>query len=101
MITIEKLQVYASPTPSKWREEAEERLVNKLWIRYSQMIAMKMLDKMEAIGMTQKMLGERMGCSQQYVSKIMKGRENLSLESLTKIEDALGLRFIYKTTKTN
>lgn len=34
--------------------------------------------------MTQKMLAERMGCSQQYVSKFLKGRENLALETLTK-----------------
>ena len=94
--TVEKLKSHASPTPSKWREEAEERLVNKSWLRYSQMIAMKMLDKMEAVGMTQKILAERMGCSQQYVSKILKGRENLSLETLAKIEDALNLRLVYE-----
>jgi transcriptional regulator with XRE-family HTH domain len=39
---------------------------------------------------------ERMGCSQQYVSKILKGRENLSLETLAKIEDALNLRLVYE-----
>ena len=94
--TAEKLKLYASPTPSKWREEAEERLENKSWLRYSQMIAMKMLDKMEAVGMTQKMLAENMGCSQQYISKILKGRENLSLETLAKIEDALNLRLVYE-----
>ena len=94
--TVEKLKSYTSPTPSKWREEAEERLVNKSWLRYSQMIAMKMLDKMEAVGMTQKILAERMGCSQQYVSKILKGRENLSLETLAKIEDALNLSLVYE-----
>ena len=93
----EKIKTYASTTPSQWREEAEERLENKSWLRYSQMIAMKVLDKMETVGMTQKMLAERMGCSQQYVSKILKGRENLSLETLAKIEDALGLRFIYES----
>ena len=58
---------------------------------------MKMLDKMEAIGMTQKMLADRMGCSQQYISKILKGRENLSLETLAKIENALNLRLVYET----
>ena len=41
------------------------------------MIAMKMLDRMEELGLTQKMLAERMGCSQQYVSKVLRGRENL------------------------
>ena len=95
--TTEKLRAYASPSPSRWREEAEERMENKSWLRYSQMIAMKMLDKMEAIGMTQKILAERMGCSQQYISKILKGRENLSLETLAKIEDALELRLVYET----
>ncbi len=55
---------------------------------------MKMLDRMEELGMTQKALAERMGCSQQYVSKVLKGRENLSLETLVKIEDALDLQLV-------
>jgi ribosome-binding protein aMBF1 (putative translation factor) len=92
--TIEKLGSHSSSKPSRWREEAEYRLENKIWLRYSQMIAMKMLDKMEHLGMTQKVLAERMGCSQQYVSKILRGRENLSLETLSKIEDALELQLV-------
>lgn len=38
-----------------------------------------------------KQLAERMNCSQQYVSKILKGCENLSLETVAKIELALGI----------
>lgn len=95
--TVQRLRMYASPTPSKWREEAESRLENKSWLRYSQMIAMKMLDKMDIMGITQKMLAERMGCSQQYVSKILKGKENLSLETLSKIESALDLHLFYES----
>ena len=64
---------------------------NKEWLRYSQNIAMRMLDKMEAEGITQKQLAERMNCSQQDVSKILKGCENLSLEAVAKIELALGV----------
>ncbi len=93
---ISKLREHASPTPSRWREEAEFRLENKAWLRYSQKIAMKMLDRMEELGITQKILAERMNCSQQYVSKVLKGRENLSLETLCKIETALGLRLVYE-----
>lgn len=94
--TVEKIKAHSSPTPSKWRSEAEFRIENKVWLRYSQMIAMRMLDKMEFIGMTQKMLAEKMGCSQQYVSKILRGRENLSLETLSKIEHALELQLIHE-----
>lgn len=93
-ITSDKLNAYASPTPSAWREEAEERRKNKSWLRYSQMIAMAMLDKMDELGFTQKMLAEKMGCSQQYVSKILRGKENLSLETLCKIEKALNLYIV-------
>ena len=94
--TLKKLERFSSLTPSNWRKEAEERQVNKEWLRYSQMIAMKMLDRMEELGLTQKMLAERMGCSQQYVSKVLRGRENLSLETLCKIENALNLQIIHE-----
>lgn len=52
--TLNKLEQLASATPSRWRSEAEERQTNKAWLRYSQMIALKMLDKMEQLGLTQK-----------------------------------------------
>ena len=56
--TIEKLEKYASSTPSKWREALEARQENKMWLRYSQRIAMLMLDKMDELGINQKQLAE-------------------------------------------
>ena len=44
---------------------------------------MIMLDKMEELGLTQKFLAERMGCSQKYVSRVLKGSENLSIETIS------------------
>ena len=95
MNTIQKLQRYQSATPSHWRKEAEARRQHREWLFYSQRIAMQMLDKMETEHITQKQLAERMGCSQQYISKILKGRENLSLETLCKIEMALGITVLF------
>ncbi len=91
---ISKLKEHQSPTPSKWRENAEWRRKNKAWLRYSQHIAMMMLDKMEALHMSQKQLSELMGCSQQYVSKVLKGQENLSLETISKIEICLNIQIM-------
>ena len=91
---ISKLKSHSSDTRSKWREKAEWRNVNKSWLRYSQRIAMMMLDKMEELGLTQKSLAERMGCSQQYVSRVLKGTENLSIETISKIESALDLEIL-------
>lgn len=86
---VSKLREHQSQNPSRWREKAEWRMANKSWLRYSQRIAMMMLNRMEELQMTQKRLSELMGCSQQYVSKVLKGQENLSLETLTKIERCL------------
>lgn len=91
---VTKLKEHQSATPSKWKENAEWRIANKSWLRYSQHIAMLMLDKMEELGMTQKKLSELMGCSQQYISKVLKGQENLSLETLSKIERCLQLQLL-------
>ncbi len=92
--TINKLNEHRSETPSKWRENAEWRIANKSWLRYSQRIAMMMLDKMEELGLTQKSLAQRMGCSQQYISRVLKGTENLSIETIAKIERALEIEIL-------
>lgn len=91
---LSNLKKHQSSTPSKWRENAEWRIANKSWLRYSQHIAMMMLGKMEELKMNQKQLYELMGCSQQYVSKVLKGQENLSLETLSKIERCLKIQIL-------
>ena len=91
---VNNLRKHQSTTPSRWRERANWREENKSWLRHSQHIAMMMLDKMEELGVTQRVLAERMGCSQQYVSRILKGHENLSIETMCKIEEALDLAIL-------
>ena len=93
--TLEFLEAHQSETSSKWREEAEWRRDNWSWLRHSQKIAVKVLLQMKQEGLTQKALAERMDCTQQYVSKILKGKENMSLDTLSKLEDALGISLIY------
>ncbi len=93
--TLEFLEAHQSKTLSTWREEAEWRRDNWSWLRHSQKIAVKVLSQMKQEGLTQKALAERMDCTQQYVSKILKGKENMSLDTLSKLEDALGINLIY------
>lgn len=50
--------------------------------------------RMRVLKLTQKALAECMGCTQQYISKILKGKENMSLDTLSKLEDALGICLI-------
>ena len=46
---------------------------------------------LENQGISQRELAERMGCSPQYISRILKGEENLSLETICKLEQALNV----------
>lgn len=66
----------------------------KDWAQYSQWIAAVMSKRMSELGLTQKMLAEKMGCTQQYISKVLKGKKNMSLETICKIENALGIEII-------
>lgn len=40
------------------------------------------------------MLAGKMNCTQQYISKMLKGQKNMSLETICKIENALGIEII-------
>jgi ribosome-binding protein aMBF1 (putative translation factor) len=93
--TLEFLDAHQSEMPSTWREEAEWRRNNWSWLRHSQKIAVKVLLEMKEQGLTQKALAERMDCTRQYVSKILKGKESMSLDTLSKLEDALGISLIF------
>jgi len=42
-----------------------------------------------------------MKCNQQYVSKILKGKENMSRNTLSRLEDALGICLIYDEEVVN
>ncbi len=91
---LEYLENHQPATPSNWREKAEWRRENRDWIRHSQEIALAMLNKMDELKMSQTALAKQLGCSQQYVSKLLKGGENLSLETISKIEKALSITII-------
>ena len=44
---------------------------------------------MDEQSVTQVILAERMGCTQQYVSNLLKGSSNMTLETIAKLESAL------------
>ena len=78
---IDVVKAHQSTEPSQWKQQAQWHADNWAWIKHSAQIAMKVKGRLNALGLTQKELAERMGCSQQYVSLILKGKENLTLET--------------------
>ncbi len=74
-------------------EMAPDKLEER-WKNNSLAIATIMSGRMAELGLTQRTLAKKMNCTQQYVSKVLKGRENLSLETMCKIENALDIKIL-------
>lgn len=94
----EVLRAHQSTEKSHWREQAQWNVENWGWIRHSTQIALKARGRMRDLGITQKDLAERMGCSQQYVSLILQGKENLTLETISKLEKAIDMDILAYTS---
>lgn len=75
-------------------QTAEVGQEKKDWAEYSRAIAAVMSKRMSELGLTQRMLARKMNCTQQYISKVLKGQKNMSLETICKIEHALGIEII-------
>ena len=52
---------------------------------------MRVLDILDERGLTQQDLADKMKVTRQYVSKILKGQENMTFETVDKLEKALGI----------
>jgi transcriptional regulator with XRE-family HTH domain len=97
---LDKFKALVSDEKSGWLTKAKWREENQDWLDISFAIAVKILAAFRANKKTgtfpksQKELAEAMGCSPQYVNKLLKGTENLQLETITKIGDILNIKLI-------
>ena len=87
--TIDFLREHSSPTPSHWREDAQWRRDNEFWLKYARVITLRVLMSMEEQSVTQAELAKRLGCTQQYVSNLLKGSSNMTIETIARLENAL------------
>ena len=90
----ESLESHQNGMPSQWRKD------NEFWLTYSRHITLQVLRRMDEQGVTQVELARRMGCTQQYVSNLLRGSSNMTLETIGRLENALNLD-ILKTALTD
>lgn len=85
---------------SSWKELWLYKKENRPWLKKSADIAMQILDILEQKEMTQIYLAQQLGVSRQQVSKILKGQENLTLETIAKLEEVLGVDLVLTDIET-
>ena len=92
--TLKFLEKNLSSEPSTFAEEAKWRQENEVWLKWSQGIAMKIIDYMQEHKLSRADIASRLGCSPQYVSKILSGQTNFSFKSIAEIEKCLNIRIM-------
>lgn len=91
MTNKEKFLALVSEDDSKTLERNRERIRNRAMLRESQQIALKVLFRLDDLGWSQKDLAEKMKVSPQQISKIVSGKENLTIETQIKLQNILDI----------
>ena len=78
-----------SKTTTNTVSRNKERIKNRARLRESQEIALRVLDKLDDLGWTQVKLANELDVSPQQITKIVKGKENLTLETIVKLQEVL------------
>ncbi len=92
--TLKFFERNLSSKPSTFVEEAKWRQDNEVWLKWSQGIAMKIIDYMQEHNLSRADIASRLGCSPQYVSKILSGHTNFSFKSIAEIEKCLNIQIM-------
>lgn len=97
---LEKFLSLVTDSKSDFLARVKWRVDNQSWIKRSQAIAITILSTLRnnrkegKTPATQKELAETLGISPQQINKIVKGQENLTLETISRLELALEIRLI-------
>lgn len=96
----EKFLKLVSAKDSKVLEDIKWRKENRAWLQKSQQIALKILRKLrenkanQVAPSTQVELAELLGVAAQQVNKWVKGKENFTLDTISKLEEALSISLL-------
>ena len=91
MTNKEKFLQLVSEEDNNTLKEIKQRIKNRAMLRESQQIAIKVLMKLDELCWSQKDLAEKMGVSPQQITKIVSGKENLTIETQIKLQNILDI----------
>lgn len=91
---LENFQKLVSDEQSSWLDKFLYYKANKSWLDKSAMVAINVLEALKAKGWSQKDLAQKMKVSAQQVNKILKGQQNLTFETISKLETALQISLV-------
>lgn len=91
MTNKEKFLQLVSGEDTKTIAEVKQRIKNRAMLLESQHIALKVLMKLDDLGWAQKDLAKAMDVSPQQITKIVSGKENMTIETQIKLQNILNI----------
>ena len=79
---------------SSWSGELAFLKTNKQWLKNSAKVAIKLNRALRDQGLSQNDLADRLNVTKQQVSKWLKGKENLTFQTVSKLELVLGIKLM-------
>jgi ribosome-binding protein aMBF1 (putative translation factor) len=91
----QKPRVLVNATPAHgWKDRKDYKPENRRQLRKAMSVALRVLDILDERGLSQQDLADKMKVTRQQVNKVLKGRENITLETIDRLERALGVQLI-------
>lgn len=85
---------------ARWKEIAQWNLKHADSLEDYAIIAGRILECLKAKDMTQKQLAEQLAVSPQALTRIVKGRQNLSLQTIRRVEKVLDIQLVSVVKQT-
>lgn len=91
MTNKDKFNQLVSGEDNRTLADVKKRIKNRAMLRESQQIALKVLMKLADFGWSQKDLAKAMEVTPQQITKIVSGKENLTIETQIKLQHILDI----------
>jgi plasmid maintenance system antidote protein VapI len=91
MTNKDKFNQLVSGEDNRTLADVNKRIKNRAMLRESQQIAIKVLMKLDEFGWSQKDLAKAMEVTPQQITKIVSGKENLTIETQIKLQHILDI----------
>lgn len=91
---VERFKAIAKPANPDLMAEINYEIENEDWLHIAISLVGRARGAMRTRGITQAQLAQRLGVSPSEVCKLLSGRENLSIQTISKLERAIGVRLM-------
>jgi plasmid maintenance system antidote protein VapI len=91
MTNKDKFNQLVSVEDNRTLADVNKRIKNRAMLRESQQISLKVLMKLDEFGWSQKDLAKAMEVTPQQITKIVSGKENLTIETQIKLQHILDI----------